>query len=278
MTVDTGGRTESFRLPYIQVYVNDFLGDEHVRLMTSEHLGCHLRLMFTAWNTNPQAALPDDDAKLSAWAGVSLKRWKSIKDGVLCAWKKSDCGGWYQKRLREEHQKAVDSRIAKSLGGKKSAAVRESSKGQDTSKYPASILEDTSKILPTSQNQNQSQIQNQKEPKPPPVAATPGFQIPERLDTPAFRESLEGFLAQRKRNRKPQTDHATRLMLRKLDRYSVAEAIDKLDKATIGGWQSPVFDDNPKGRPQNGTLYSDRQRPSSPSATLIPEGKSSVKW
>ena len=86
--------------------------------LTTEEHGAYLLLMIAAWRQE-DCGLPMDDKKLARIAGLSTKKWTSIRGTVLEFWK-LDNGRIYQPRLTKEHQYVCQ----KSQANRKSAEAR----------------------------------------------------------------------------------------------------------------------------------------------------------
>jgi uncharacterized protein YdaU (DUF1376 family) len=84
------------------------------RLMSSELLALHgndvlgaaLLLWCRAWKQRPAASLPDDDRVNAAFARLSLKKFREIKDAVMRGFVKCSDGRFYHRFLAREATKA----------------------------------------------------------------------------------------------------------------------------------------------------------------------------
>lgn len=85
--------------PAIPLFGDAYLADT-THLTTEEH-GAYLLLIMAAWRQD-DCALPLDDRKLARIAGLSLRKWGSIKATILEFWT-LEKGRIYQSRLRKEH-------------------------------------------------------------------------------------------------------------------------------------------------------------------------------
>lgn len=104
------------RLDYIPIWISDFLADENVHLMSTEQKGAYLLLLMRAWQQWPPASMPDDEARLSVWAGLRGKRWRDSREIIMAPWMKGDDGRWYQKRLASEWLKAARNYLGRKRG------------------------------------------------------------------------------------------------------------------------------------------------------------------
>lgn len=68
--------------------------------------------------------------------------------------------------------------------------------------------------------------------------------IPASLDTPAFRENWEAYVADRKARHKPVTDRAAKMAMDKMEPWGEAKAIAALRLSIERGWQG-VFEPDP---------------------------------
>lgn len=66
-------------LPYMPLYIKDFLVDEAVVCMTNEQLGAYVRLLMHNWL---EGSVPDDEQKLAMLARAG-RRWGHLKASVL---------------------------------------------------------------------------------------------------------------------------------------------------------------------------------------------------
>jgi uncharacterized protein YdaU (DUF1376 family) len=96
----------------LPLFADAYLADT-THLSTEEH-GAYLLLMMAAWR-QADCALPDDDRKLARIAGLSTKKWASIKPTIMEFWQ-VEGGRIHQRRLRKEHewvaQKSAHNRAA----------------------------------------------------------------------------------------------------------------------------------------------------------------------
>ena len=97
----------------MQLYVADYLGD--TRHLTTEQHGAYLLILMAMWRAD--GVLPDDDAKLARIAGLTVARWRKIRDDVLAFFDPCE-GGITQARL------AAELTIAEEKSEKRSQAGR----------------------------------------------------------------------------------------------------------------------------------------------------------
>ena len=107
--------------PALPLWTDAYLSD--TRHLTTEEHGAYLLLLMTAWR-RPDCDLPNDDAMLARWAGVSPTKWKRIKIPVLAFWS-LEKGLLKQKKLSKMREivskKVIKNRRNASLGGKAKA-------------------------------------------------------------------------------------------------------------------------------------------------------------
>lgn len=112
------------RPPYFAFYPADFANDINVESMSTLQVGAYILLLCKAWQAEPPASLPSDDAVLARLARVELAVWLEIKDGVLVAFRPGTDGRLHSKRLRLEYDKASRLIRDKSKAGQKGAEKR----------------------------------------------------------------------------------------------------------------------------------------------------------
>jgi len=75
--------------------------------MTNEEAGAHFRLVILACQS-PRLGVPDDDSRLAAMLGITLKRWAKLKPVVMGLWYSAGgiwthrCLEWPQPRKRRK--------------------------------------------------------------------------------------------------------------------------------------------------------------------------------
>lgn len=83
----------------IPLFADAYLADT-THLTTEEH-GAYLLLLMAAWRQD-DCGLPNDDRKLARIAGLTPRKWASIKPTIMAFWTLSE-GRYAQARLRREH-------------------------------------------------------------------------------------------------------------------------------------------------------------------------------
>lgn len=117
-------RTRDDKFPYFPFYVDDFLDDEKVEIMTTEEVGAYLLLLLRAWKQDPAGSLPPDDTTLARWARLEMDRWDKMKHAVLAPFQRRQDGRYYQLRMVVEYKKIRTLFLAKSRAGKRGAKSR----------------------------------------------------------------------------------------------------------------------------------------------------------
>lgn len=161
------------RPPYFAFYPADFANDIKVESMSTLQVGAYILLLCKAWQSDPPATLPSDDAVLARLARVELAVWTEIKPVVLDAFRIGADGRLMNKRLRAEFDKASrlirDRRKASQLGnGARWGDPKRIANGSQTESDGTPIA-----------IQSQSQIKSQnKDRKPLPDATASGVVKP----------------------------------------------------------------------------------------------------
>jgi len=110
---------------WMPLYVGDYLRDTR-DLNTLQH-GAYLLLIMHYWQ---HAALPSDDARLAAIAGLSVAQWRRVREPVAAKF----AAGWKHKRIDAELAKTeraiMQRRLAGQRGGIKSGIARAVAQGE----------------------------------------------------------------------------------------------------------------------------------------------------
>jgi uncharacterized protein YdaU (DUF1376 family) len=110
---------------WMPLYVGDYLRDTR-DLNTLQH-GAYLLLIMHYWQHD---ALPTDDARLAAIAGLSIAQWRRIREPVQAKFGE----GWKHKRIEAELAKldraVMQRRLAGRNGGIKSGIARAVAQGE----------------------------------------------------------------------------------------------------------------------------------------------------
>lgn len=110
---------------WMPLYVGDYLRDTR-DLNTLQH-GAYLLLIMHYWQ---HSALPSDEARLAAIAGLSVAQWRRIREAVAAKF----ADGWKHKRIEAELAKTeraiMQRRLAGRSGGVKSGIARAVAQGE----------------------------------------------------------------------------------------------------------------------------------------------------
>lgn len=237
---------------YIPLFGNDYLGDT-MHLTTEEH-GAYFLLMIAAWRQD-DCGLPYDDRKLAKIVRLPTRRWDAIKETILEFWTVEE-GRIFQPRLRKEWNYARQ----KSEANRKSASAR-------WSKQATENIESGSCERTTERNAPQPQPQVEEEPNGSPSQGAGALEGAEAGSDDLFGGEPEKPKAKRKREPKPEepfvlpdwvpvdewnaflgmrdkikatpTEHALRLLVKKLDelRTSGNDPGEVLEQSTMQNWR-----------------------------------------
>lgn len=231
-------------LPYMQLYVADYLADTP-HLTTEEH-GAYLLLLFSYWQTGKPLRVD----RLAHTARLSNERWTSVQRSLTEFFKEVD-GVWIHLRVEKDLEKVAAKSGKNSEAGKASAAARALAKQQlerlasegnsanvgtyvERTLNERSTIEDTDTDTDTEKDQNQDQnllSSGSKKPK----KKKSGFELPSWID----RSSWDGFLEMRKLIKKPISENGMGLAVGKLQKLALEghNPNDVLDQSTFYSWQ-----------------------------------------
>src|SRR5210317_1790142 len=105
-------------LPYIQLYVADYLADT-IHLTTEEH-GAYMLLIFNYWQTGK--SIPSN--RLASISKLPSERWTDVEQTLREFFTLDDDGHWYHERIEMDLNKVKSKSIQASKAGKLSAAKR----------------------------------------------------------------------------------------------------------------------------------------------------------
>jgi uncharacterized protein YdaU (DUF1376 family) len=112
------------RPPFFAFYPADFAGDINVEAMTTLQVGAYILLLCKAWQADPPASLPNDDAVLARLARLTPAEWSEAKAGVLSPFVLGADNRWHQKRLRKEFETAKAKSKKRAAAGAAGANAR----------------------------------------------------------------------------------------------------------------------------------------------------------
>ena len=112
-------------LPYIQLYVSDYLADTQ-HLSAEEH-GAYLLLIMNYWQTEK----PIPENRLQGITRMFNERWTNVKSVLSDFFEIDDNGAWYHKRINQDLEKVKQKSKQASEAGKKSAQIRALKKSEN---------------------------------------------------------------------------------------------------------------------------------------------------
>ena len=95
--------------PAFLLFVNDFLGDALVEVMTARQVGAYLLLLLRAWHQTPVGSIPADERTLVRWSRLSDSEWAEDRQAILACWRRSG-DLYFQKRLQAEAERHLSRR------------------------------------------------------------------------------------------------------------------------------------------------------------------------
>jgi len=129
-------------LPYIQLYVSDYLADT-AHLTTEEH-GAYLLLIFNYWQRGKP--LPNNDKRLAMIARLSNERWTDVKE-TLSEFFNVTLTEWEHHRIDRDLYSVSGKSNAASIAGKASAEARRLKKQQKTTDVPTDVPTDVQRTF-----------------------------------------------------------------------------------------------------------------------------------
>ncbi len=110
--------------PTFQFYVKDFTSG--TADMSPAEVGCYIRLLCKAWDSNPCATIPDDDDKIRRITGADKEDWEKMRSTVMEKFEEDERfpGRLVNKRLRLTHEEADEHKEKMVERAKKGAAKR----------------------------------------------------------------------------------------------------------------------------------------------------------
>ena len=110
-------------LPYIQLYVSDYLAD--TMHLTAEEHGAYMLLIMNYWQTEK----PIPENRLQGVTRMFNDRWDSVKQTLNEFFEIDENGDWFHKRIQLDLQKVKEKSKQASKAGKLSALKRAEKKG-----------------------------------------------------------------------------------------------------------------------------------------------------
>lgn len=222
-------------LDWCSFWWRDWLSSARVVGMTAEERGAYIQLLAHAW---VEDGLPDDLARLAKWAGVA-----KLSDDVLACFPIAADGlrrneRQERERLRAKARHASSTTAARARWGKK-RVPGPLEQGSDAAAMRPQCDRNAG-AMPLDETRREEK--KKKEPrKRVPAADAASVPIPMLLDTDRFREAWTAFLAERAANKKPVTERAAGMLLRKMQPWGPEKAIRALEASIVGRW-SGVFE------------------------------------
>jgi len=105
-------------LPYMQLYVADYLGDTY--FLTTEEHGAYLLLIMTYW----QSGKPIHKSNLARASRLNDERWTNVERTLNRFFEEDEDGYWIHYRIEDDLKKVTSKSIKASKAGKASAAKR----------------------------------------------------------------------------------------------------------------------------------------------------------
>lgn len=214
-------------LPYMQLYVADYLADTQ-HLTTEEH-GAYLLLLFSYWQTGK--ALRHD--RLAPVARLSNERWIDVKES-LREFFFEDGNQWIHFRV-EADLEAVNSKSIKASGAGKASARARAARKQEASQQNSTNVERT---IERTLNHTDTEAETDKEKNPCDQQAesrdllgdgsdekTSTLRIPYDKILASFRQRLPSFPQPRKLD--PDRQKAVRLIWTREPEYGSLEFFDR---------------------------------------------------
>lgn len=252
-------------LPYIQLYVADYLADT-MHLSTEEH-GAYLLLIMNYWQTGK----PIPKNRLPAIAKLSNERWTDVEESLNEFFTEDEQGCWVHSRLEADLARVRGQSKQASKAGKASAAARKAKR------EAAKLLEnkgdsnDRSTVVdvPLQQNGNHTdtdtdtdkRLKKEKRVREPPAKKKPksAWVLPDFVDSVAWSE----FEQHRKLIRKPMSDLARAKATNLLRELTHDEQRRVIDYSIAGGYPG-LFPDQLKREQKNADNQQSRGTLSAP--------------
>ncbi len=109
--------------PYFPLYPTDLLGDDKVIIQDLTEFGAYMRLLCLAWQQNPPASIPSDDAVIAKMLCVTPDVWARLRPAVIPCWQLRG-NRLFNKRLNMVYQSMIERRQKYQKAGEKGAQHR----------------------------------------------------------------------------------------------------------------------------------------------------------
>ena len=174
-------------LPYMQLYVADYLADTS-HLSTLEH-GVYLLLIMNYWQRG--GPLPAADDKVARIARISTEEWLTVKDNILPFF--TEQGGQLVHRRIERDLEAVLDKCEKAAASGRSSAAKRYGNGRSTNVQRSSNHTDTD-----TDTERQTQTAHPRPPARSPFTSKHTFRcsssLPPHWARPTLRRPPGGWL------------------------------------------------------------------------------------
>ncbi len=110
-------------LPFMKLFVNDWLTSEKIALMEPPHIGCYIMLLTQCW-TQPTCTLPNDILVLKKLSRWNDEKWGDFSPVFACFTPVKKTGRVTNARLYEEWTKAQARNALYRQSGQRGAAKR----------------------------------------------------------------------------------------------------------------------------------------------------------
>jgi uncharacterized protein YdaU (DUF1376 family) len=222
---------------WMPLHVRRYLGDT-THLSRDQH-GAYFLLLMAYWMRG--TPLPDNDEMLAAICKATKAEWKKLRPIISEFFQIGD-GVWVQKRAEEELRIAREKMDARSEAGKAGANARWQSDANANGKRNAKRMANAPDTqwqndapIPSTNTNNKTSLRSDRG-ESFELTGGSGDGLPDWLPEKAW----EGWVAMRKRLRKPLTERATTLAIGELAKLR-AEGGDPaaiIDQSTLKGWTS----------------------------------------
>lgn len=223
-------------LPYMQLYVADYLADT-AHLTTEEH-GAYLLLLFSYWQTGK----PLRSDRLASVSRLSNERWTDVEQTLREFFHVSK-GVWTHFRVEADLEKVESKSKKNSSAGKASAKAKALAKQAleegDSTNVGTNVEQTYQRNVnhtdtDTDTEQKQGQKPSAKKAAKPKIPK-PAFQLPEWINAKAW----SSFVEMRVKIKKPMTENAMGLAVKALEKLEAQghRAEDVLNQSTFNSWQ-----------------------------------------
>lgn len=103
-------------LPFMRLWVRDFMADPDVQEMNVDELGAYFRLLLVAWE---KGAVPADTKRQARLLKVSPRRLERLWEVIGPKWESDGNGGLVNPRQERERQAALEAYRRRAEAGRK---------------------------------------------------------------------------------------------------------------------------------------------------------------